>query len=121
LGAGLALAGCAQMPQQVARQDFAAYCAACHGADGRGDGPAAAGLELTPPDLTRLAANNGGVFPRLAVMAQIDGYGRGGDMPEFGEVMLDGPTVLVDFGDGIATPTPERLVALTDYIASLQR
>jgi putative copper export protein/mono/diheme cytochrome c family protein len=31
---------------------FAADCAACHGADGRGDGPAARALPLAPADLT---------------------------------------------------------------------
>lgn len=118
--AGLA-AGCAPPPAQMARQDYAAYCAGCHGADGTGGGPQAVAQGLDAPDLTRLAAGNGGVFPRLRVMAQIDGYTSDGRMPEFGDIMLDGPTVLVDFGDGIATPTPERLVALTDYIAGLQR
>ncbi len=31
---------------------YAANCALCHGADGRGDGPAAAGLTVRPADLT---------------------------------------------------------------------
>ncbi|MGH7115130.1 MAG: CopD family protein, partial [Stellaceae bacterium] len=31
---------------------YAASCALCHGADGRGDGPAAAGLAVRPADLT---------------------------------------------------------------------
>lgn len=31
---------------------FAANCATCHGQDGRGDGPAATGLEPPPSDLT---------------------------------------------------------------------
>lgn len=120
-GTCVALAGCAPPPQQVARQDFTEYCAGCHGDDGRGGGPEALLLGLAPPDLTQLAARNGGVFPRQQVMAQIDGYTGNGDMPEFGEVMLDGPTVLVDFGDGVATPTPQRLVALADYLAAIQR
>jgi mono/diheme cytochrome c family protein len=31
---------------------YPAHCAVCHGADGRGDGPAAAGLPVPPEDLT---------------------------------------------------------------------
>jgi mono/diheme cytochrome c family protein len=31
---------------------FPTHCAACHGADGRGDGPAAAGLSVPPANLT---------------------------------------------------------------------
>lgn len=45
------------------RDLFRAYCAACHGADARGGGPAAAALKTKPPDLTRIAARRGGVFP----------------------------------------------------------
>ena len=30
---------------------FATNCASCHGPEGRGDGPAAAGLDPSPPDL----------------------------------------------------------------------
>ena len=37
------------------RQLFAKDCAVCHGADGRGDGPAAAGLPQRPDDLSKIA------------------------------------------------------------------
>lgn len=118
------LVGCAVGPQDavVARQDFAAYCSGCHGTDARGQVVSIGGKDVKTPDLTMLAKNNGGTFPRQRVMAQIDGYTRDDHtMPEFGEVMLEGDKVLVDFGDGISTPTPVRLVALTDYLESLQR
>jgi mono/diheme cytochrome c family protein len=61
------------------------YCAACHGVDGRGDGPAAAALCPRPPDLTRLGTSE----PEL--MRQIDGrrairaHGTAA-MPVWGEV-----------------------------------
>ena len=48
-------------------------CAACHGAEARGDGPTAAFLEVETPDLTRLAAENGGEFPLERVEAAIYG------------------------------------------------
>ncbi|MFN6979250.1 MAG: c-type cytochrome [Gemmobacter sp.] len=104
---------------------YATYCAGCHGDGGRGDGPAAAGLAARPADLTRLAAAAGGTYPLVRVMAKVYGYsagqgGGGGVMPEFGP-LLEGDTVLVETGPGVMTPTPERLVALADYVGTLQR
>lgn len=52
---------------------FRAYCASCHGLNGRGGGPAAAALKMKVPDLTRLAANHGGVFPTQYVREMILG------------------------------------------------
>jgi high-affinity iron transporter len=40
---------------RAAPADFAAHCAVCHGVTGRGDGPAAKGLEPPPADLTDAA------------------------------------------------------------------
>ena len=34
------------------KDSFMAYCAVCHGADGRGNGPAAPALKTPVPDLT---------------------------------------------------------------------
>jgi len=48
-------------------QNFAAYCAPCHGHDGKGLGPVADALTTRPSDLTKLAARNKGVFPRRSV------------------------------------------------------
>lgn len=55
------------------RSPFLRACASCHGADARGAGPAAGGFQTSPPDLTLLAARNGGVFPRDAVIAVVSG------------------------------------------------
>jgi mono/diheme cytochrome c family protein len=38
------------------RENFTAYCAVCHGVDGRGNGPAAPAMKVPVPDLTTLAA-----------------------------------------------------------------
>jgi high-affinity iron transporter len=43
----------------AAAADYAVRCAACHGAAGRGDGPAAKGLEPPPADLTNAARMGG--------------------------------------------------------------
>lgn len=42
---------------------YQAYCASCHGVDAKGNGPMAIWLKVKPPDLTRIAARNGGKFP----------------------------------------------------------
>ncbi|WP_102225066.1 c-type cytochrome [Acidimangrovimonas sediminis] len=121
----LAAAACAmQGPQpEAGRALYSDLCASCHGVDGRGDGPMAAQLKVKPANLTTLSARHGGTFPRVYVMSMIDGYnrakGHGGMMPVF-DPLLQGPTVLIDTGDGVETPTPARLVDLADYIQTLQ-
>jgi mono/diheme cytochrome c family protein len=52
---------------------YRSYCAVCHGADATGHGPMAPSLKTPPPDLTRLAARNGGLFPRDQVRRIISG------------------------------------------------
>ena len=52
---------------------FETLCANCHGADARGNGPAASYTTGHPPDLTRIAARNGGTFPAERVFQVIDG------------------------------------------------
>lgn len=62
------------MIQSVAGRDlFEFYCATCHGRDAKGTGPAAGALRVPPPDLTTLAARNGGVFPSARVEALVTG------------------------------------------------
>ncbi len=42
---------------------FTSYCAPCHGADARGNGPAAGALKTQPTDLTGLAKSHNGKYP----------------------------------------------------------
>lgn len=50
------------------QQMFRSYCAPCHGADGRGGGPAASALKARPTDLTTLTRSNHGKFPDTHVV-----------------------------------------------------
>jgi mono/diheme cytochrome c family protein len=52
---------------------FVRYCAECHGADAKGDGPKAAALDPKPADLTLLSKNSGGSFPSARVTGILDG------------------------------------------------
>lgn len=120
-----ATAACVQTKEPINGQTaFLESCSGCHGADARGAGDVGQTLDIVPPDLTTLAARNGGVFPRDAVMSTIDGLTRrphfSADMPEFGAGDM-GDTIIVENADGTGTPVPERLLALADYLESLQR
>lgn len=123
IGAAVLISACApEIRAASGREDYMALCADCHGPAGLGDGPAAQ-PGAQPSDLTRIAARNGGEFPRNQVMSRIHGYtmGRSDDpMPSFGD-LLDSPMVRYDSGDGLLTPTPQRLVALSEYLETIQQ
>lgn len=100
------------------KQLFLRHCAACHGREGTGRGPAATSLKTTPTDLTQLKERNRGTFPRLEVVRFIDGErpvaAHGSDeMPVWGRVFRPQRS-------GSAGASPE-IYALTDYIKSLQQ
>ncbi len=119
----MAIGACTEQEMPSGAEDFATYCAACHGMSGKGDGEGAEGLAKRPADLTQLSARNGGAFPGTRVMAKIYGYtGRdsGSAMPQFGP-LLQGDLMPYDGGDGIATPTPMRLVQLAEHLKTLQK
>src|SRR5678816_4422043 len=52
---------------------YKAYCAVCHGANAKGDGPMAKWLKTAPSDLTRISTKNGGMFPLAEVRRIIAG------------------------------------------------
>ena len=49
------------------------FCASCHCAEGRGDGPVAASFAVEVPDLTLISRRSNDVFPREQVVRIIDG------------------------------------------------
>ena len=124
--APLALMACVPDPhREVSGQRFFLdNCATCHGVEGIGNGPAAAGLNPPPANLTTITPRNGGAFPRDRIMSVIDGYRRGSHfnpaMPQFGEQDL-GDTVIVEEQPGVGTPVPETLLALADHLKSIQK
>ena len=52
---------------------YKAYCAACHGSGGKGDGPMAQSLKIRPTDLTRISKQSGGTFPLAKIERIISG------------------------------------------------
>lgn len=104
------------------RRAFLQDCVACHGSDGRGTGPLAAGIDPRPADLTRMSERDGGTFPRNAVMGTINGYTSDSDrpMPHFDIEQL-GDLVLVENANRTTTPMPDRLLALANHLESIQQ
>ena len=98
---------------------FKAYCASCHGQDGKGDGPAAPALKTPPANLTQLAAKNSGTFPELQVAQTIKGdwmtaaHGSK-EMPVWGPVFL----YLAHHDPAVAQL---RVRNLTKYVESIQQ
>lgn len=123
------------LPELAAAQDssiggaeYMTSCAQCHGAGGKGDGVLAGFLTSTTPDLTRLQADNGGVFPVARIYSIIDGTGASGshgsaEMPAWGlRYSVSAPQQLGwDFlpSDRDAF-VRGRILALVEYISTLQ-
>lgn len=126
---GMTLATAQQPPPPIpgetvsaGQQYFVRYCSACHGVDGRGDGPAAPALRTPPADLTRLAQRRGSHFPVAEIAAFIDGrtvvpaHGSR-EMPVWGErfgEMVGGGSLGEEVVRG-------NLLVLIEYLKTIQR
>lgn len=55
------------------KEIFHSYCASCHGAVGKGDGPVAPALNVRVPDLTTISQRHGGIFPEVWIGQLIEG------------------------------------------------
>jgi len=129
------MTGCAEQPDanqedftygapsaQTGEQNYQQFCAACHGDEGRGDGPVAESLATPVPDLTVIAKNNGGEFPWRDVRGKIDGRWEVGahgtaEMPVWGyEFWID-----QDAGDFNEQNVMKILDDLVDYLQSIQQ
>lgn len=100
LAAVAAVAGCQSQPTHDDLRTLSGVelyerlCASCHGVSGKGDGPIAPLIRIGVPDLTRIAARDGGEFPVEDVRRTIDGrFERRGhgprDMPVWGWQLYD--------------------------------
>jgi len=96
---------------------FKAYCSACHGVEGHGNGPAAVALKTAPADLTLIATRAGGKFPFATVRSQITGddviaaHGSR-DMPTWGP--------LFKAADNSSSVAELRLTNLVKYLEEIQ-
>jgi mono/diheme cytochrome c family protein len=58
------------------KDNFDAYCAVCHGIDGKGHGPAAPAMKVAVPDLTTIAIRHSGKFDAIHVENIVKGNGK---------------------------------------------
>ncbi|HEV3308821.1 MAG TPA: cytochrome c [Candidatus Sulfotelmatobacter sp.] len=100
------------------KEMYTAYCAVCHGTDGKGNGPAASALKTPPADLTQLSKNNGGKYPALKVTSAIRGTNDlpahgSKEMPVWGELFWS-------MSRGHEAQVQQRVANLTHYVETLQ-
>lgn len=98
---------------------FAKECSACHGQSGALETAVAT---TSAPDLTGLTARNDGAFPRAFVqrfvLGKIEKEDPDAAMPEFGTLGLKHAA---RDGSPAAEIPPEDMIALLDYIETLQK
>jgi len=89
---------------------FKSFCVTCHGAKGKGDGPAAAGLNPKPLD-----------FSVGAFKYDANGNGTKGDIDDIKAIVHDGAAK--HGGSPLMTPwpmiKPDQLQAVAEYVKSL--
>jgi mono/diheme cytochrome c family protein len=100
------------------KEMYTHYCAACHGAEGKGNGPAAEALKTLPTDLTALSKSNGGTYPALKVASAIRGTAKvaahgSQEMPVWGDLFRE-------ISGGHQAEVDQRIANLVSYIKSLQ-
>jgi mono/diheme cytochrome c family protein len=127
LAAAALLGACRQVasaPSSVSGQIlYDRHCAACHGVEGRGDGPVAASLRRAPADLTHIRERHAGRFDESYLIAVIDGRQAVAEhgpreMPVWGAVFEEALR-----GRDAAYPgatAPLQIRALVDHLRSLQ-
>jgi|SRR5579864_8488801 mono/diheme cytochrome c family protein len=98
---------------------FASYCAVCHGADGKGNGPAASALKAAPTDLTALSTKNGGKYPSMHISSVLRGDA---DLPAHGskDMPVWGP-LFRQMSQGHDAEVQQRIANLNQYVESIQK
>lgn len=96
------------------------HCSNCHGSAVDGKGPLANAMIMKPNNLSRLAAENDGIFPMLRVVKRIDGreplVSHGSPMPVYGQYFEGkGAALKTAAGQPIITSR-----AIADLVAFLQ-
>jgi mono/diheme cytochrome c family protein len=94
------------------------YCAVCHGADGKGGGPAASALKTAPPDLTTMAKRYGEKAVAMKVDATLR-FGAENKAHGTSEMPIWGP--LFSATDRNQSAVTMRVSNLSKFVESLQQ
>lgn len=97
---------------------FKQYCAACHGADAKGRGPATPTLNMRVPNLTTLSKRHDGKFP-LEYVENVLRFGPGVSAHGSPEMPVWGPVFqyLDNYNEAAVR---QRIKNLCDYLESIQ-
>jgi hypothetical protein len=100
---------------------FQRFCAACHGPEGKGDGPVSSSLTVQVPNLRELSLRNKNTFPAEKIIRIIDGrtilnpHGSR-SMPVWGDEFLR-----AEAGDPVAErETADMIKKMVEYLRSIQ-
>jgi mono/diheme cytochrome c family protein len=100
------------------REMYTSYCAACHGSEGKGNGPAAKSLAVAPTNLSSLARMNGGKFPSQHVVSVLK---FGSSVPAHGSAGMPIWGPLFNSLPGSTTSTEQQRISnLTRYLETMQ-
>ncbi len=121
-----ALTDATSWAQNTGARDYAIYCSSCHGAQGKGDGPALYVIPgIKPTDLTQLAKSHGGTFPAEEIHQVIDGRKRFPDHVDSDTDMSLWGLKFQEEGKEFAPESEakvnQRIDALVEYIRSIQQ
>lgn len=111
---GVQLAPAGQTDPTSGPEMFKAYCSACHGPAGKGNGPAASALKVAPADLTQLTVKNKGKFPEARFMEVLE---RGPAAHGNAEMPVWGPVFNALDNQSVARL---RMANLSRYVQTLQ-
>ena len=123
----LLVSACAGTPERSPAQMsgmemYQQLCSSCHGVSGHGDGPVSSLIKIGVPDLTRIAAREGGEFPTEDVRRTIDGrwdrraHGAR-DMPVWGWQLYDSSATNAAEESALVDSMINRLV---EYVRGIQ-
>lgn len=100
------------------RTSYLALCGSCHGIEGKGEGLVAPYLKSEPPDLTKIASRNQGVFPFEDIYDIVDGR----EVPGHGTRAMPvwGPAFLGMEEEMDKKVVKEKIVELVYYLKSIQ-
>ena len=106
------------------KDQYMARCAPCHGANGKGAGPAAKQVGAKVPDITTYAKRNGGTFPTELAWQKIDGRPASFDversMPVWGRDFRHEAIANMDAKAKPESYVAAEIFAIVEHLKSMQ-
>lgn len=107
------------LPVDDGKAMYNSYCASCHGEDGKGYGPAAPALKSSVPDLTLLAYQNEGIYPKYKVTTALSRFSESHRIGSRSQ-MPDWHTALVSLDRTCPARADVRARFISNYVETLQ-